>query len=62
MPEQELHPPNVNAISNHVDGKTMPKRMGVNINANHLPISLYYGAHLTPFDAKDGPILRGYFA
>jgi hypothetical protein len=36
--------------------------MGVNINANHLPIFLHYSVHLTPFNAKDMLILRGYFA
>jgi len=30
----------------------------VNITANHLPIFLHYGVHLTPFNAKDVLILR----
>jgi len=32
--------------------------MGMNVNANHLPILLHYGVHLTPFNAKDVSILR----
>ena len=32
--------------------------MGMNINANHPPISLHYSVHSTPFNAKDVPILR----
>ena len=36
----------------------MPKRVGVNVNANHPPIFLHYSAHVTPFNAKDVLILR----
>jgi hypothetical protein len=53
-----LHTPQIKPEPHQVDSKAMPKRMGVNINANHLPISLHYSVHLTPFNAKDVPILR----
>ena len=36
----------------------MPKSMGVNVNANHLPLFLHYSVHLTSFNAKDVLILR----
>ena len=58
MTQQLLHAPKVKARPDKVDGKRMPERMGVNVNANHLPIFLHYSVHLTPFDAKDVPILR----
>jgi len=56
--QQLLHTPQVKARPDKVDGKAMPKRMGMDINANHLPIFLHYSVHLTPFNAKDVLILR----
>jgi hypothetical protein len=53
-----LHTQQIKPEPHQVDGKAMPKRMGVNINADHLPISLHYSAHLTPFNAQDVPIFR----
>ena len=58
MPQQLLHTPQVKTEPDKVDGKAVPERMRMNVNANHLPIFLHYSVHLTPFNAKDVPILR----
>jgi len=56
--QQLLHTPQVKTGPDEVDGKRMPERMGMNVNANHLPIFLHYSVHLTPFNAKDVLVLR----
>jgi hypothetical protein len=56
-----LHTPQVKAGSDKVDRKDVPKGMGMNINASHLPIFLHYSVHLTPFNAKDRLFLGGDF-
>ena len=57
MAQQLLYPPEVKAGPHQMDSKAVPKGMRVNVNANHLPIFLHYSVHLTPFNAKDVPIL-----
>jgi hypothetical protein len=58
MAQQLLQPSEIDAISYEVDRITMPQHMGMHVNVNHLPISLHYSVHLTPFNANDAPILR----
>ena len=57
MAQQLLHPPKVKSGPDKMDGEAMSKGMGMHINTYHLPIFLHYGVHLTPFNAKDVPIL-----
>jgi len=42
MPQQLLHAPQVKSGPDKVNGKAMPECVGMNVNANHLPIFLHY--------------------
>ena len=57
MAKQQLNPADICPRPDEVNGKRVPKRVEVDIEAYHLSMLLDDGVDLPPFDAKNRLIL-----